>query len=70
MTKKNGYEIWYLEWRAGALGLVTNEIQKYRLDLVGVQEVRWGGSVTLESGNYALFYFNHQLGTRFLLIGK
>ena len=33
--------------RAGALGLVTSEIDKYRMDLVGVQEVRWEGSGTL-----------------------
>ena len=37
------------------------------MDLVGVQEVRWEGSGTLESGNYTLFNgkanANHQLGT-------
>ena len=37
------------------------------MDLAGVQEVRWEGSGTLESGTYALFYgegnANHQLGT-------
>jgi Endonuclease/Exonuclease/phosphatase family. len=27
-------------YRAGALDLVTSEIEKYRMDLVGVQEVR------------------------------
>ena len=36
------------------------------MNLVGVQEIRWGGSGTLESGNYTLFYgednVNHQLG--------
>ena len=50
-------------YRAGVLGLVTSEIYKYRMDLVGVQEVRWEGSGILESGNYTLFYANHQLGT-------
>ena len=38
-------------YRARALGLATIEIDKYRMDLVGVQEVRWEGSGTLESGN-------------------
>jgi Endonuclease/Exonuclease/phosphatase family. len=53
--------------RAGALGLVTSEIDKYRMDLVGVQEVRWEGSGTLESGNYTLFYGE---GTGFFLHGR
>ena len=58
-------------YRAGALGLVTSEMDRCRMDLVGVQEVRWEGSSTFESGNYTLFYgegnANHQLGTRFLV---
>ena len=39
------------QYRAGALGWVTSEINKYRMDLVEIQEVRWEGSGTLESGN-------------------
>ena len=49
-----------------ALDLVTSEIEKYRMDLLGVQEVRWEGNGILESRNYTLFYgennANHQLG--------
>jgi exonuclease III len=33
-------------YRAGSLRAVTEEISKYKLDLVGVQEVRWGGGGT------------------------
>jgi len=44
------------------------------MNLVGVQEVRWEGSGTLESGNYTLFYgkgkSNHQLAIGFLFIGE
>jgi hypothetical protein len=43
------------------------------MDLV-VQEVRWEGSGTLESGNYTLFYgegnANHQLETGVLFIDE
>ena len=46
---------------------MTSEIDRCRMDLVGVQEVRWEGSGTLESGNYTSYYgegkANHQLGT-------
>ena len=43
-------------YRAGALGLMTSELDRCRMDLVEVQEVRLEGSGTLESGNYTLFY--------------
>ena len=36
-------------FRAGALGLVTSDIDKCRMDLVGVQEVMWEGSGTSEN---------------------
>jgi exonuclease III len=32
--------------RAGSLVTVSNELSKYKLDLVGVQEVRWVGGHT------------------------
>ena len=58
-------------YRAGELGLVTTEIDRRRMDLVRVQELRWKGSGTLESGNYTLFYregnANNQLGTGFFV---
>ena len=61
-------------YRAGALGLVTSEIDKYGMDQVVVQEVRWEGSGTLESGNYTLFYGEGMLTINwepgFLFIGE
>jgi hypothetical protein len=44
------------------------------MDLVEIQEVRWEGSGTLESGNCTLFYgegnANHRLRTGFFFICK
>jgi hypothetical protein len=52
-------------YTAGSLRAVAEEISKYRLDLVGVQEVRWDGGCTEPAGEYAFFYRkgneNHEL---------
>jgi exonuclease III len=54
-------------YRAGSLITVSREISRYRLDLVGVQEVRWEDSGTAQAGEYIFFYGkgneNHELGT-------
>jgi exonuclease III len=39
-------------YRAGSLVTVSNELLKYRLDLLGVQEVRWEGGGTEPAGRY------------------
>jgi hypothetical protein len=53
-------------YRAGALRIVGEEISKYKLDLVGVQEVRWDRGGTEPAGQYTFFYGkwnqNHLLG--------
>jgi hypothetical protein len=50
---------------------VLRELSRYRLDLVGVQEVRWEGSGTLPAGELTVFYGkwneNHELGTGFFV---
>jgi exonuclease III len=37
-------------YRAGSLRVVGEEISKYELDLVGVQEARWDGGDTERAG--------------------
>jgi len=32
-------------YRSGSLATPARELERYKLDLVGVQEVRWGGGV-------------------------
>jgi hypothetical protein len=39
----------------GSLMTVSRELSIYRLDLVGVQEVRWEGSGTVPAGEYTFF---------------
>jgi hypothetical protein len=48
---------------------VAKEISKYKLDLLGVQDVRWDGGGTEPAAEYAFFYEkgneNHELRTGF-----
>jgi exonuclease III len=54
-----------------SLKTVSGELAKYKLDLVGVQEVRWDKGGTELVGDYTFFYGNgnadHYLGTGFFI---
>jgi exonuclease III len=39
-------------YRAGSLMTVSRELARYKLDLVGVQEVRWEGGGTEAAGEH------------------
>jgi hypothetical protein len=59
-------------YRAGSFRAVAEEISKYKLDFVVVQEVGWDGDGTEPADEYTLFYGqgneNHELGTGFSYI--
>jgi hypothetical protein len=65
------FELWNVRslYRAGFLMTVWKELLRYKLDLVGVQEIRWVGGGTEPVGEYTFFYRkgneNHELRTGF-----
>ena len=52
-------------YRAGSLTAAARVLARHKLDLVGVQEVRWDKRGTVRAGDYYFFYGqgneNHQL---------
>jgi exonuclease III len=58
-------------YRAGLLRAVVEEISKYKLDVVAVQEVRWDRGDTVPTGKYTFFYEKgneiHELGAGFFV---
>ena len=61
-------------YRADSHTASAKELARCKLDLGGVQEVRWGNRGTVRAGDCNSFYGkgneNHQLGTGFLYTSK
>jgi hypothetical protein len=57
--------------KEGSLTMVSKELSKYKLDLVGVQEVSWDRGATEPAGKYIFLYGNgnenHELGKCFFV---
>ena len=58
-------------YRSGSLTAAARELARYKLDLMGVQEVRWDKWGRVRAGDYDFFYRkaneNHQLGRGFFV---
>jgi hypothetical protein len=52
------FGIWNVRslYRVGAIKSVVRELEKYKLDLVGVQKVRWEGEGYQTADNCTFFY--------------
>ena len=44
-------------YRSGSLSIVARELARYKLGLLGVQEVRWNKRGTVRAGDYIFFSY-------------
>ena len=70
-TKQSGGKLLHHSDLRGGECFAARDLARYKLNLVGVQEVRWEKGETVRAGEYIFFYGkgneNHQLGTVFFV---
>ena len=61
-------------YRSGALAKLKDELNKYGIAIIAVQEIRWSGSEIFDSGDFLVCYSGNkektQFGTGFLINKK
>jgi hypothetical protein len=59
-----GFGTWKVRsmYRAGSLRAVAEEISGYKLDIVGVQEIKWDGGGTEPAGEYTYIFLQRGKG--------
>ena len=72
--QEKGHEFWIATWnvlslyRAGALASLVGELDKYKVRIAALQEIRWRGTDVFRQKQYTIFYSGHTrntLGTGF-----
>jgi hypothetical protein len=73
MEKSMRFGTWNVKslYRSGSIMRVARELARYKLGLVGVEEVRWDKGGTVRAGDYTFVYGkgngSHQLGIGFVV---
>jgi len=53
------WSVWSL-YRSGSLTTLARELARYKLDLIGVKEVRWDKGGTVRAGDYIFFLWKRK----------
>jgi len=59
-------------FKAGAMKIIINEVKRYKLPIIALQEIRWPGSGSVKSNDMTIFYNGgtgprHNFGVGFMI---